>query len=174
MPKDQAYFTTWCPAGTSIETLVAVEGRRWAIEDSFETAKNELGLDHNESRSWHGWHRHVSLVMLAFAMLATIRHYANQPDASQTPIRLIQSQNNRLSAGRSRKSAALPHVLPSGASNQPTSSPGRFGDAPTKPLQSAPIETENATVVLMRDSENPWHSAGLKESLMTERSDEPV
>jgi SRSO17 transposase len=137
--KDQAYFTTWCPAGTSIETLVAVEGRRWAIEDSFETAKTELGLDHNESRSWHGWHRHVSLVMLAFAMLATIRHYANQPDASQTPIRLTQSQNNRLSAGRSKKSAALPHVLPSGASNQPTSSPGRFGDAPTKPPLNALI-----------------------------------
>ena len=34
-----------------METLVAVEGRRWAIEDSFETAKNELGLDHNETRS---------------------------------------------------------------------------------------------------------------------------
>ena len=31
------------------------------IKDSFETAKNELGLDHNESRSWHVWHRHVSL-----------------------------------------------------------------------------------------------------------------
>ena len=74
---DLAFFTTWCPAGTSIETLVAVEGHRWAIEDSFETAKNEFGLDHNESRSWHGWHRHVSLVMLAFAMMATIRHRAN-------------------------------------------------------------------------------------------------
>lgn len=74
-----AYFTTWCPAGTLIETLVAVEGHRWAIEDSFETAKNELGLAHNETRSWHGWHRHVSLVTLAFAMLAVIRHHANQP-----------------------------------------------------------------------------------------------
>ena len=62
---DLAFFSTWCPAGTRIETLVRVEGRRWAIEDSFETAKNELGLDHNETRSWHGWHRHVSLVMLA-------------------------------------------------------------------------------------------------------------
>ena len=60
-----------------MEKLVAVEGHRWAIEDSFETAKNELGLDHNETRSWHGWHRHVSLVMLAFAMMATIRHQAN-------------------------------------------------------------------------------------------------
>ena len=74
---DLAYFTTWCPAGTSIQTLVSVEGHRWAIEDSFETAKNELGLDHNETRSWHGWHRHVALVMLAFAMTAAIRHHAN-------------------------------------------------------------------------------------------------
>ena len=61
--------------------LVAVEGHRWAIEDSFETAKNELGLDHNETRSWHGWHRHVSLVMLAFAMMAVIRHRANAEPA---------------------------------------------------------------------------------------------
>jgi len=74
---DLAFFSTWCPAGTGIETLVKVEGHRWAIEDSFETAKNELGLDHNETRSWHGWHRHVSLVMLAFAMMAVIRHRAN-------------------------------------------------------------------------------------------------
>ena len=76
---DLAFFSTWCPAGTPIETLVKVEGHRWAIEDSFETAKNELGLDHNETRSWHGWHRHVSLVMLAFAMLAIIRHRTNRP-----------------------------------------------------------------------------------------------
>ncbi len=75
---DLAFFTTWCPAGTDIQTLVLVEGHRWAIEDSFETTKNELGLDHNETRSWHGWHRHVSLVMLAFAMMAAIRHRANQ------------------------------------------------------------------------------------------------
>ena len=74
---DLAFFSTGCPAGTPIETLVKVEGHRWAIEDSFETAKNELGLDHNETRSWHGWHRHVSLVMLAFAMLAVIRHRTN-------------------------------------------------------------------------------------------------
>jgi SRSO17 transposase len=81
---DLAFFTTWCPAGTSIETLVAVEGHRWAIEDSFETAKNEFGLDHNESRSWHGWHRHVSMVMLAFAMMAVIRHHANPQPPKKT------------------------------------------------------------------------------------------
>ena len=74
---DLAYFTTWCPEGTAIDTLVRVEGQRWSIEDAFETAKNELGLDHNETRSWHGWHRHVSLVMLAFALLAVVRHKAD-------------------------------------------------------------------------------------------------
>jgi SRSO17 transposase len=81
---DLAFFTTWAPAGTGIETLVKVEGHRWAIEDSFETAKNELGLDHNETRSWHGWHRHVALVMLAFAMTAAIRHHANLPTPPKT------------------------------------------------------------------------------------------
>jgi hypothetical protein len=46
---------------------------------AFETAKTELGLAHNESRSWHGWHRHVSLARLAFAMLARVRRLANGP-----------------------------------------------------------------------------------------------
>lgn len=85
---DLAFFSTWCPAGTPIEVLVRVEGHRWAIEDSFETAKNERGLDHNETRSWHGWHRHVSLVMLALAMLAAIRRRANMaaPPKSRSTI----------------------------------------------------------------------------------------
>ncbi len=75
--EELAFFSTWCPTGTGIATLVSVEGRRWAIEDAFETTKTELGLAHNETRSWHGWHRHVSLVMLAFAMMAAVRHRAN-------------------------------------------------------------------------------------------------
>ena len=87
-----AFFSTWCPKGTSAKKLIAVEGRRWAIEDSFETAKNELGLDHNESRSWHGWHRHVSLVMLAFAMMAAIRHHANAAPLKKTLPRLLKGR----------------------------------------------------------------------------------
>ena len=78
-----------------MDKLVSVEGHRWAIEDSFETAKNELGLDHNESRSWHGWHRHVSLVMLAFAMMAVIRHRANAaPLPKKTMLRLRTKQSS--------------------------------------------------------------------------------
>ena len=88
---DMAFFSTWCPLATTIETLVRVEGHRWAIEDAFKTTKNELGLDHNESRSWHGWHRHVSLVMLAFAMMAAIRHHANTASPPKTIRRATRS-----------------------------------------------------------------------------------
>jgi SRSO17 transposase len=101
-----AFFSTWCPTGTPLAVLVGVEGRRWAIEDGFETAKTELGLEHNETRSWHGWHRHVSLVMLAFALLAVIRHRANTtpPPPKSAP----SEPRRRWSAGRSRRSAVSP------------------------------------------------------------------
>jgi len=91
---DLAFFSTWCPKGTSVAKLVSVEGHRWAIEDSFEAAKNELGLDHNEARSWHGWHRHVSLVMLAFAMMAAIRHKANAVPLKKTLPRLPKKRRS--------------------------------------------------------------------------------
>src|SRR5215218_196577 len=127
-----AFFATWCPAGTPIAVLVNVEGQRWAIEDSFETAKNELGLDHNETRSWHGWHRHVSLVMLAFAMLARVRHHANTAPPQKTPPRLPRARSPS-SAGRCKRSVASPPASRSGASNPRASSHGRSGDAHTRP-----------------------------------------
>ena len=136
--SEHAYFTTWCPAGTNIETLVAVEGRRWAIEDSFETAKNELGLDHNETRSWHGWHRHVSLVMLAFAMLATIRHHANHPAPPKTMLWTARSLPGSF-AGRCRKSGALPRGSHNDASAPRMSLPGHSGGELTRPPPSAHI-----------------------------------
>ena len=129
-----AFFSTWCPAGTPVETLVAVEGRRWAIEDAFETAKTELGLAHNETRSWHGWHRHVSLVMLALAMLAAVRHRANNspaPEKSRDADKL-----RRWCAGQSRRSGASPCAWPSGGSSLPASSLGRHGGDVTRPPHS--------------------------------------
>jgi SRSO17 transposase len=114
---DLAFFTTWCPAGTSIQKLVMIEGHRWAIEDRFETAKNEFGLDHNETRSWHGWHRHVSLVMLAFAMMAAIRHRANPPPQkkqSKTAPSLIRwsiQEIRRIAIRLARKRIQPAHII---------------------------------------------------------------
>ena len=118
LTQELAFFSTWCPAGTDIATLVRVEGQRWAIEDVFETAKTELGLTHNETRSWHGWHRHVSLVMLAFAMMAVVRERANH--LSSPPKRNDAARLSRWCAGRSRRSAAWPHASPSVGSSPPS------------------------------------------------------
>src|SRR5688500_643764 len=128
-----ACFTTWGPGGTSLEVLVGVEGRRWAIEDAFETAKTELGLEHHETRSWH---RQVSLVMLAFALLVVIRHRANTtpPPPKSAP----SEPRRRWSAGRSRRSAVSPAGWRSAGSRQRSSSPGRSGDDATKPWRNGP------------------------------------
>jgi len=116
--QDLAFFSTWCPASTPIETLVRVEGQRWAIEDAFETAKTELGLTHNETRSWHGWHRHVSLVMLAFAMMAVVRQRANS--LSTPPKRSDEASLRRWLDGPSRSSAAWPHASSNAGSSPPS------------------------------------------------------
>jgi SRSO17 transposase len=59
--------------------LVRVAGARWAIEDLFELAKGDCGLDEYEVRSWVGWHRHVTLSLLALATLTAIRSRAAKP-----------------------------------------------------------------------------------------------
>lgn len=98
--SELAYFTTWSPQETTIKTLVQVEGARWRVEEGFETTKTELGLDHNESRSWHGWHRPVSFVMLAYAVMTAVRFQAN----AMTPKKTMTPSSPSSSGGRSRKS----------------------------------------------------------------------
>lgn len=66
----------FAPNGTSISEAVRVAGKRWSIEMGFEITKDELGLDHYEVRSWRAWYRHVTLVLLAYAMLSVIRTQA--------------------------------------------------------------------------------------------------
>ena len=66
-PDDLAFFLTLAPAGTPLETLVRIAGTRWTIEACFEAARGEVGLDQYEVRSWTGWHRHITLAMLAHA-----------------------------------------------------------------------------------------------------------
>ena len=72
-PEDLAFYVVFGPAKTSLAMLARVAGRRWIIEECFEAAKQETGLDEYEIRSWHGWHRHVTLSMLALAFLAALR-----------------------------------------------------------------------------------------------------
>ena len=72
-PEDLAYYVAFGPVGTPLAALARVAGQRWAVEECFEVAKQEVGLADYEIRSWHGWYRHITLVMLALAFLAVLR-----------------------------------------------------------------------------------------------------
>src|SRR5918911_2805341 len=72
-PDQLAYYIVFGPADTSLATLARVAGRRWAIEECFEVAKQEVGLADYEIRSRHGWYGHITLAMLALAFLAAMR-----------------------------------------------------------------------------------------------------
>lgn len=67
-----AYYFVFAPEATSLAEMAAAAGLRWTIEEAFQRAKDDLGLDHCEARSWHGWHRHMTLVMAAAAFLAKL------------------------------------------------------------------------------------------------------
>ena len=53
-PEELAYYVCYGPAGTALEELVRVAGRRWTIEECFEEAKGQVGLDQYEVRRWDG------------------------------------------------------------------------------------------------------------------------
>jgi SRSO17 transposase len=71
--NEVSYYVVGGPKQTTLEEMARVAGTRWAIEESFETAKGEVGLDHYEVRSWKGWYRHITLAMLAHAYLTVMR-----------------------------------------------------------------------------------------------------
>ena len=68
-----AYYGCFGPRGTRLRTLVRTAGARWAVEESFQTAKNEVGLDQYQVRRYDAWYAHITLAMLAAAFLVATR-----------------------------------------------------------------------------------------------------
>jgi SRSO17 transposase len=72
-PSEVTAYIAFARAATTLTELVRVAGMRWTVEESIQTAKGEVGLDHYEVRSWTGWYRHMTLAMWAQAFLSVIR-----------------------------------------------------------------------------------------------------
>lgn len=70
-PTELAYYLVWAPPDTSLPLMVQAIGARWHIEEDLHACK-ALGLDHYEVRSYVGWYRHLTLVLLAAAFLLSI------------------------------------------------------------------------------------------------------
>jgi SRSO17 transposase len=86
-PEEIAYYLCYGPAQTNAHELIRIAGRRWIIEDCFEAAKSEVGLDEYEVRKWDSWQRHITLCLLAHAYLAVVRSAAeDEEDAAKKGI----------------------------------------------------------------------------------------
>jgi SRSO17 transposase len=84
-----AYCVVFAPADTSLQTLVNVAGQRWKVEECFELAKDEVGLDQYEVRHWTGWYRHITLAMWALAFLTVTRAQAVHLQAQKKAAALV-------------------------------------------------------------------------------------
>ena len=140
-PDELAFYLTLAPEATTLAALVRVAGTRWTIEACFEAAKGEVGLDHYEVRSWTGWHRHITLAMLAHAYLTVVRRAA------------LGGRRGR-SAARPRGRAAAPHraggaparlALGVGAPARPRAGPGVVDVAPPAPTARPPLPLAAST-----------------------------
>jgi SRSO17 transposase len=76
-PEELAFYLAYAPTQTELAELVAVVGQRWRVEENFEAAKGEVGLDHYEVQHWQGWYRHITLAMVAHAYL-TVTQWSAQ------------------------------------------------------------------------------------------------
>jgi SRSO17 transposase len=77
-PDELAYYFVFGPTDVTLGQLARVAGTRWQVEQAFELAKGEVGLDEYEVRTWTGWYRHITLAMFALAYLTVVRQHAQQ------------------------------------------------------------------------------------------------
>lgn len=80
-PTAVTAYVAFAPAEKTLAEQVRVAGLRWTVEESIQTAKGEVGLDHYEVRSWTGWYRHLTLAMWAQAFLSVVRAERGAPVA---------------------------------------------------------------------------------------------
>lgn len=85
-PDEIAYYACYGPRRSRLIDLAWVAGSRWHIEECFQQAKNEAGLDHYQVRTWRAWYAHITLSMLALAWLAASRAQAVKGEP-EPPIR---------------------------------------------------------------------------------------
>jgi len=88
-----AFYRCYAPDKVPLVTLVRVAGRRWTVEESFQTSKGQTGLDEHQCRTWKSWYRWTTLVLLAHAFLAIVTVTAR---ASPTPAGLIPLTLNEI------------------------------------------------------------------------------
>ncbi|SFQ82465.1 IS701 family transposase, partial [Amycolatopsis rubida] len=92
---ETAFYRCYSPRPASLAELARVAGRRWTIEETFQTGKELTGLDEHQVRTWTSWYRWTTLVMLAHAFLAITAAHA-RTDTEQGLISLTRNEIRHL------------------------------------------------------------------------------
>src|SRR5262245_36833559 len=103
-PSEMTGYVVFARAHTTLTELVRVAGTRWTVEESIQTAKGEVGLDHDEVRSFTGWYRHMTLALWASAFLSVIRE---EGGAEVAPKKGLPNQEARSSLAHFKASRGL-------------------------------------------------------------------
>ncbi|WP_425363716.1 IS701 family transposase [Candidatus Tisiphia endosymbiont of Hybos culiciformis] len=74
-----AFYSVMAPKNRSLQELAMAAGSRWSIEECFEMAKGETGLDQYEVRSYRGWERHTTFSMWALMILVNLKNKVSDP-----------------------------------------------------------------------------------------------
>jgi SRSO17 transposase len=85
-PEELAYYVVFGPAQTTRVEAVEVAGTRWAVEETIETAKGEVGLDQYEVRHGTPWYRYITLALLAHASLGVVRAHAREKGGAPSAV----------------------------------------------------------------------------------------
>jgi SRSO17 transposase len=91
-----AFYRCYTPRPTPLATLVKVAGRRWTVEERFQTGKGLVGLDQHQVRRWRSWYRWATLSMLAHAFLvvaALTEHTQRPPPSTLIPLTCNEIQH---------------------------------------------------------------------------------
>jgi len=116
--QEVAYYVVHAPEHTSLEAMVLAAGKRWPVEECFESAKGEVGLGDYEVRTYTGWYRHMTLCLVAHSFLAAARVMAHKKEPPLSPkvlalphcrnsmLRFRRRQGLASSASRSKRSDA--------------------------------------------------------------------
>jgi SRSO17 transposase len=160
-PEELAYYVVFGPAGTPLSEAVRVAGTRWAIEETIETSKGEVGLDQYEVRHWTPWYRYITLAMLAQAYLCVLRAHALEKGGAHSacPFGDRSDGTGRTAAADGAGGAASPadHHVPNGSRARPaprlvllaTPTPSASQTVPL-PASFGPYQDKSAAVVLVR------------------------
>jgi hypothetical protein len=120
------FFLSNTPLHTPLEEMVRAASRRHLIEEAFENAKGEVGLDHHEVRAWRGWHHHMTASMMALWFLVREHRKMGKKSAAlggDGALHDLRAATASALATRDRCALPLPAPAQRGGAHRPLARP---------------------------------------------------